>query len=107
MQGKINKTEPKSLQKITAKEIMTPSFAKSTREHSPKSGSSSNFKEIQRLKSENQKLLAEVSNLKEENRRKNEFQAVFANLPEEKYDIRRMLLYKAKVAKQDRIVRTI
>lgn len=104
MQGKSTKSEPKSLQKITAKEIMTPSFAKSTREQSPKSNSSSNFKEIQRLKSENQKLVSEILSLKEENRRKNEFQAVFTNLSEEKYDIRRMLLYKAKVAKQDRIV---
>ena len=102
MQGKVNKHEPKSLQKITAKEIMTPTFAKSNRESSPKSNT--NFKEIQRLKSENSKLTNEVSQLREELRRKDEFQMVFSNLAEDKYDVRRMLLYKAKVAKQDRIV---
>jgi hypothetical protein len=101
MQGKVTKTEPKSLQKITAKEIMTPSF-KANREMSPKS--STTFKEIQRLKSENLKLVHEIGSLKDELRRKDEFQAVFNNLNEEKYDLRRMLLYKAKVAKQDRIV---
>jgi hypothetical protein len=66
--------------------------------------SASNFKEIQRLRKENQKLDSELISLKEELQRKEEFAAVFTKFGDDRFDLRRMNMYKAKVAKQERIV---
>jgi hypothetical protein len=95
--------DPKSSLKTPAKEIFTPSFAKLVKEDSPKNFS--NFKEIKRLKAENIKLLKELERTQEELSRKDEFALVLSSVAEEKYDLRRMYMYKAKAAKQERLVR--
>ena len=103
MQNKIVKSnDPKATQKASIKEVLTPSFAKIVRDDSPKN--TSNYKEIKRLRTENQKLLFELSKAQEELSRKDEFAMVLNALTEEKYDLRRMHMYKAKVAKQERLV---
>lgn len=103
MQNRVGKlTEKKSQSKAIVKEILTPSFAKTVREDSPQSGS--NYKEIQRLRLENSKLLTELASAKEELKLKEEFATVFNKFIDDKYDQRRMNMYKAKVQKQDRIV---
>ena len=103
MQSKnLKSVEPKQAIKSSAKEILTPSFAKLIKEESPKN--SSNFKEIKRLKLENTRLSFELSKCQEELRRKDEFALVLNSFSEEKYDFRRLYMYKAKVAKQERLV---
>ncbi|OMJ91557.1 hypothetical protein SteCoe_5807 [Stentor coeruleus] len=103
MQNRVGKlTEKKSQSKAIVKEILTPSFAKTIRDDSPQSGS--NYKEIQRLRIENSKLLTELASAKEELKLKEEFATVFNKFIDDKYDQRRMNMYKAKVQKQDRII---
>lgn len=105
MQSKVFKSKETKVQRTSIKVLQTPSFAKAVQEDSPKN--SSNFKEIQRLRSENLKLAGDLMKCQEELARKDEFCAVLSSVPEEKYDLRRMHMYRAKVAKQERLVKDI
>ena len=107
MQNKLpqSSTDRKVIKKTLTKEIITPTTGKPLREDSPKGGS--NYKEIQRLRSENKKLTSEVQNLQEELIKKEEFSQVLSTFAEEKYDSRRLCMYKAKVIKQERLVTAI
>ena len=102
MQSKVFKSKETKVQRTSIKVLQTPSFAKATQEDSPKN--SSNFKEIQRLRGENLKLAGDFAKCQEELARKDEFCVVLSSFPEEKYDMRRMHMYRAKVAKQERLV---
>ena len=104
MQNKVNKqNELKAQNKATTREIPSPSFAKLVKDEPTKD--TSTFKEIKRLRTENLRLTNELSKALEELSRKDEFSMVLNTFGEEKYDLRRMFMYKAKVAKQERLVK--